>query len=46
MALLGRTDVPADLDGHGPIDPTVAATLTGNAPSLRRLLVDPSPARS
>ncbi|MEL7978086.1 DUF222 domain-containing protein [Isoptericola sp. F-RaC21] len=41
LALLGRTDEPAELAGHGPIDPAVAAFLTAEAPSLRRLLVDP-----
>ncbi|AEG45650.1 HNH endonuclease signature motif containing protein [Isoptericola variabilis] len=41
LALLGRTDVPAELEGHGPVDPATAAVLAAGAPSLRRLLVDP-----
>ncbi len=45
LALLGRTDDPAELAGHGPVDPQTAATLAGAAPSLRRLLVDPDSGR-
>ncbi|MEU2198730.1 DUF222 domain-containing protein [Isoptericola sp. NPDC019482] len=41
MTLLGRSDDPAELTGHGAIDPDVATLLTARAPSLRRLLVDP-----
>ncbi|MGF0118634.1 DUF222 domain-containing protein [Promicromonospora sp. Marseille-Q5078] len=41
LALLDRSDAPAELVGHGPIDPEVAVFLAGAAPSLRRLLVDP-----
>jgi len=41
MALLGRTADPAELTGHGAIDPETAAALTAQAPSMRRLLVDP-----
>ncbi|MFI2104398.1 DUF222 domain-containing protein [Isoptericola sp. NPDC019693] len=41
MALLGRTDEAAELAGHGAISCEVAAFLTAQAPSLRRLLVDP-----
>ncbi|MGW8564572.1 HNH endonuclease signature motif containing protein [Isoptericola sp. NPDC055881] len=42
MALLDRSTDPAELAGHGPIDPRVASSLTAAAPSLRRLLVDPT----
>ncbi len=41
LSLLGGSDAPADLDGHGPVDAETASTLTAAAPSLRRLLVDP-----
>ncbi|GAA4729754.1 hypothetical protein GCM10023216_21650 [Isoptericola chiayiensis] len=41
LALAGRDDLPAELDGHGPIDGETAALLTARAPSLRRILVDP-----
>jgi len=41
LTLLGRSDVPASLDGYGPIDLETAKELTGNAPSLTRLLTHP-----
>ncbi|GAA1710552.1 hypothetical protein GCM10009809_03610 [Isoptericola hypogeus] len=41
LSLLDHSDHPAELAGHGPIDPVTATLLTANAPSLRRLLVDP-----
>jgi hypothetical protein len=39
--LLGRDDLPATLDGYGPIDPVTARTLAGHAPSFIRLLTHP-----
>ncbi|MFC7876700.1 DUF222 domain-containing protein [Isoptericola sp. NPDC057391] len=41
LTLLGITDAPATMDGHVPIDPHTARTLTALAPSLRRILTDP-----
>ncbi|WP_161972351.1 HNH endonuclease [Glaciihabitans arcticus] len=41
LTLLGRSDAPASLDGYGPIDLETAMKLTGNAPSLTRLLTHP-----
>ncbi|MBN9607099.1 MAG: DUF222 domain-containing protein [Actinomycetales bacterium] len=41
LTLLGRGDEPAELVGHGPIDPATAAELAADAPELRRLLTDP-----
>ncbi|GAA1722337.1 hypothetical protein GCM10009809_17490 [Isoptericola hypogeus] len=45
FSLLGG-DAPAELDGHGPVDADTAGRLTANAPSLRRLLVDPVDGRA
>lgn len=41
LTLLGQGDAPAELTGHGPVDAETAVRLTAEAPSLRRLLVDP-----
>jgi hypothetical protein len=41
LTLLGRDDLPATLDGYGPIDPATARTLAGHAPSFIRLLTHP-----
>ncbi|BAS07296.1 hypothetical protein AHiyo4_07180 [Arthrobacter sp. Hiyo4] len=42
MALLGRTDEPAMLDGYGPIPPSMARQLIADgAESFHRVLVDP-----
>ncbi len=41
LTLLGHSDEPAHLHGHGPIDATTARLLTANAPSLVRLLTHP-----
>ncbi|QDY90935.1 DUF222 domain-containing protein [Arthrobacter sp. UKPF54-2] len=42
MALLGATDEPAVLDGHGPIPPSIARRLISDgADSFHRVLTDP-----
>lgn len=41
LSLLGVTDEPGTLDGHGPIDPDTAARLTTTAPSMARVLTHP-----
>ena len=41
LTLLGITDAPATMDGHVPVDPDTARTLTALAPSLRRILTHP-----
>ncbi|MCP8999503.1 HNH endonuclease [Pseudarthrobacter sp. RMG13] len=42
MALLGRTEEPAMLDGYGPIPPSVARRLVADgAESFHRVLIDP-----
>jgi hypothetical protein len=41
LTLLGRDDLPATLDGYGPIDPDTARTLAAHAPSFIRLLTRP-----
>jgi hypothetical protein len=41
LTLLGRDDLPATLDGYGPIDADTARTLAGHAPSFIRLLTHP-----
>ena len=41
MTLLGRSDEPAVLEGHGPIDHKTALELAGSAPSFTRLLTHP-----
>jgi hypothetical protein len=41
LTLLGRDDLPATLDGYGPIDPVTARKLAGHAPSFIRLLTHP-----
>jgi hypothetical protein len=38
--LLGQSDAPAELVGHGPVDPQLARTLAADA-TWRRLLTDP-----
>lgn len=41
LALLGRTDESAELDGYGPIDVDTARRLAAHAPSFRRILTHP-----
>lgn len=41
LSLLGHTDEPAELDGHGPIDADTARRLAAHAPSFRRILTHP-----
>lgn len=41
LTLLGHTDEPAELDGHGPIDADTARRLAAHAPSFRRILTHP-----
>ena len=41
LSLLGRDEMPASLDGYGPIDLETATVLTANATSLTRLLTHP-----
>jgi hypothetical protein len=41
MTLLGLSDEPGDLAGHGPIDPDTARRLAAQAPSFLRLLTHP-----
>lgn len=41
LTLLGQSDVPAILEGVGPIDIETARRLCGEAPSITRLLTDP-----
>ncbi len=41
LALLGHTNEPARLEGHGPIDIETAARLTAHAPGLTRILTHP-----
>jgi hypothetical protein len=41
LTLLGREDLPATLDGYGPIDADTARMLAGHAPSFVRLLTHP-----
>jgi cell division septum initiation protein DivIVA len=41
LTLLGRDDLPATLDGYGPIDADTARALAGHAPSFIRLLTHP-----
>ena len=41
LALLDQTDLPAMLNGYGPIDPETAALLAANAPNFIRLLTHP-----
>ncbi|TYL53900.1 HNH endonuclease signature motif containing protein [Agromyces mariniharenae] len=41
LTLLGHTDEPAELDGHGPIDAETARRLAAHAPSFRRILTHP-----
>jgi hypothetical protein len=41
LTLLGREDLPATLDGYGPIDADTARSLAGHAPSFVRLLTHP-----
>ncbi|WP_336648767.1 HNH endonuclease signature motif containing protein [Microbacterium sp. MMO-10] len=39
--LAGADDRPAELDGHGPIDPDIARALAGGAGTWDRLFLDP-----
>ncbi len=41
LRLLGQSDEPATLEGHGPIDIDTARRLTAGAPSLTRILTHP-----
>lgn len=41
LSLLGHSDEPADLEGHGPIDLDTARVLAAQAPSLLRVLTHP-----
>lgn len=41
MTLLGTAELPATLDGYGPIDPDTARRLAGHAPSFHRILTHP-----
>ena len=41
LTLLGHSDVPAELDGYGPIDAETARRLAAHAPSFRRILTHP-----
>jgi len=41
LTLLGHSDEPAELDGHGPIDAETARRLAAHAPSFRRILTHP-----
>ncbi len=40
--LSGADDRPAELDGHGPIDPDIARALAGRSSSWSRLFIDPT----
>jgi hypothetical protein len=41
MTLLGLSDEPGTLEGHGPIDPDAVRHLAGHAPSFTRILTHP-----
>ncbi|WP_448810398.1 DUF222 domain-containing protein [Agromyces bauzanensis] len=41
LTLLGHTDEPAELDGHGPIDADTARWLAAHGPSFQRILTHP-----
>ena len=41
MMLLGHSDEPGHLEGHGPIDPDTAREIAARAPSFRRILTHP-----
>lgn len=41
MTLLGHSDEPGDLAGHGPIDADTARRLAAQAPSFQRILTHP-----
>ncbi|WP_402463004.1 HNH endonuclease signature motif containing protein [Isoptericola aurantiacus] len=41
LTLLGGADIPADLEGYGPVDANTARELVALAPSLRRVLTHP-----
>jgi hypothetical protein len=45
LTLLGRSDEPAILNGHGPIDPDTARMIVGTATSFTRILVQPEAER-
>ena len=41
LTLLGHSEMPASLEGYGPIDAETARTLAGDATSIYRILTDP-----
>ncbi len=41
LTLLGRSEMPATLEGYGPIDAETARNLAGEAKSIYRILTDP-----
>jgi len=41
LTLLGRSEMPASLEGYGPIDAETARRLAGDATSIYRILTDP-----
>jgi hypothetical protein len=41
LTLLGHSDEPGELEGHGPIDPDTARRLSAHAPSFMRILTHP-----
>jgi len=41
LTLLGHSEMPASLDGYGPIDAETARKMAGDATSIYRLLTDP-----
>ncbi|MBG6106477.1 HNH endonuclease signature motif containing protein [Frigoribacterium sp. CG_9.8] len=41
LTLLGKSEMPASLEGYGPIDAETARTLAGDATSIYRILTDP-----
>ena len=41
LTLLGHSEMPASLEGYGPIDAGTARTLAGDATSIYRILTDP-----
>jgi hypothetical protein len=45
LTLLGQSDEPAILNGHGPIDPDTARKIVGTATSFTRILVQPETER-
>ena len=41
LTLLGQSEMPASLDGYGPIDAETARKMAGDASSIYRILTDP-----